>query len=1404
MRCVCALLDDLRASTLQKIVCCKAACRALSAGTAVLPDDDLASLCTPAVRALASWEDELEVDALELCFGIATLAEAQLGAGDTARDVMVHLASIELSKLRERAAASGLPTACSALLILIGGMISAKLAADVEPSWLVQIAQDLADSRLSASEGAVRARVLLQIAEVAFGLPRLADAIGVDLELHLDAIERAEESAELAIDHVNLLRCLIWNHADVNDCLHHRQHEQQQQLFGGDDGMARDDKDDDYVRRALAPSAGRTKLIAMLKRWLLGTPAMRLEACTLIRCVCESSPLVMGAWCASDDLPEFVLDAMRSQDHHAVQVAALDAFYCLVQLAGVDCGQAREAQETAILGPRSASAAGTRAREEEEDNGNNNNNFSASAASSFGACLAHSASALASLLLRENEHALTDKQSERAWELLLLASSCPRAGGVERVWDGFDRLVRRLLPCDSVLGAKRLLAIAANVCTAAEWDGAARKAADDSTRRHESTASLVCELSLFALKHLAGGNGGGGSSSVLLMHNSSNVAIDHDILADICTCGAYAITAAQTAQNVASVGAASSAAPGLSGAAGGERERARAADAQQASRVAELSFERLLAPYARQLHELPRALSARLLVLAEAVLIISQCTSSRAQRIHYARSLLAASSAGSRRRYGFGGANVQSDGALSDANGRRAANILTAIALHALALPGIEASVPLLPSRLLAQVVKDDATRHAEEAAASTDSLLAVPHTPQLVLQAWLSSRASAQRWSSHSLSFAIEIVYAQVFVCLSSELEHQQHTTAASVQPSQLGENKAATAMRTSELRAALAALFGAHEAELCALESDHTLCRLLRLWNCAFAAAAIPVHCSRTMHALCDALDSRRAFGKMAVESLRFRFALSHACDAPGSSCSQALRCWLADEAEFLSAWAEQGSGANEPFAAQRSSAADANQQHGIGVDKLIYGRGALAELTRSADVHMVELIAHLLHDWPALGSQQSGSSVAVDDDDEPAAWFMGIEALIDFARASLAAGGHATACVYERKGLLPALGRTFALLAEAFDAATKPTFERVLGALTRALSLCEMVVSHGVRIEPAGAEVLSMLAQALPAWLRVVKAAADSRGVVQLLKTTSALLDSGHFRDGGAGGSELGSADGTAPRASMDMVAMINEVVGLLAPPALNQSGERMQAVAAAALIRLAEHAPASVRDALTAPARARAPAQPARHGLVLLLGSTENATVAHALELLAVLLRSDDPLLLLSALGTSASALTLTLLNSLSGSEEPALLHAAVAVIVALRDTSPSFWRAFRAEAWNGLVLRSMVRRGLFGAAHSSAPEQAGTTAERRQSVALACTTFALLILTEPRGEWLTSFLARHQAEVSSLVAQASEPTGKGASTTCARLRKEQATLLHLLAPTAGALEGAPTAACNASE
>ncbi|KAG8463004.1 hypothetical protein KFE25_001777 [Diacronema lutheri] len=1397
LRCACALLGDAHVPSLQKIMRCRAACRSLDAGVAVLPDAPaLAILSAHATGALASAEEDLAAAALELCFGVAALADQQLGEGE-GRVLMVHAASDALGRARARACACGQLAQCSALLVLIAGLVTPELAARVDPEFLVDIACDLADPRLSTEDGAVRARVLVSLAEAGYGVPLLAETLGLQFfELHLGVIGRVDDETQ-TLDHISLLRCLVAHHPDINRMqppppLRLELHDDDR--AGADAAIGPDGRR--TARSAAFPASAATQVnfVALLKRWLLaGTPALRIEACALIQCACESSPLLVGAWCAHDSLPDFVLNVLRAREGTVAQsVAALDALNALVRLLRVDGALLRDTSDAALLGEsRSAQHDGARGADAARlDN----------ARSSLLSSLAHSASALARVLLGKGELVLSSEHADRAWHLLLLASSpSARAGGAAGAWEGFEHVVRHTMPCRSMLEIERLLALAENVCAC---DGPAKSAScaepvdgappcattlstggsgDASIASTASPAALMCEVGLFALKQLASRNA----------NLQLDAAFGPEMLASMCVVCAYVVSHGVAADHAAH-------------------------DAQRVTQVLDLSFARLIAPLTGQLHELPHRLCVGLLVLAEAALIppTGDAPDARAQRVGYARSLLA-SLFGHSRRHGGLHEDAHGVGARSHAGGRRAANLLSALALRALDLPEIGKSLPPLPSRLLQ--LGDDTAREAESAADS----LAVPPAPELILNAWLSWRSSA-RCSSRSLAFAVELVYAQVF-CLSvdappagghpvsaagtPELQLLQRSASSSLHASadvRVGE------LRMGELRAALGALFSSDQIDLGALESDCTLCRLLRLWNAAFGSGAVPAHCSAAMDGLLRALDARGAFPAMAVESVRFRLALAHG--AHRSSCARALRAWLISEGDFVRALAAEADARGDerpPFAVHARAQVRALAR----VDGQVCGRDALAELTSSPDAHLAQRIVGVVRGWFSRRIERAELPSPLDDDedddgnthtDDDTRW-ASVEAPLAFVRASIATCGHAGACAYERAGLLPALGAVLVQLGVLAGDDDPPTVCRALDVLTRALQLCDELALRCAHIGAAGAQTLASLGDALPAWLDVLTANSHALGIVQLLKTAVVLLDSGRAVCSAAAADvdeEAPAADADAHtaapprRATAD--ALLERVLSLLAPPALNPAGERVQLAAVALLARLAKRAPERTCERLLASAHARRAAhrQQAQYGLILLLRSAEASALAQVVGLLAVLARGTNPLLILSAVGMDPSALALFLLNSLvaTSAERSQLACETVELLGALRSASPSFWRAFQSEAWNGLVLRSMVRKGLFRAARSTthAPSEA---AKREHTVVFACTTYALLLVSEP-SEWLVAFLHRHRADVDALIAQLREPApsggdggsgGGGGADGDAQLRERRMALLRVLAP-----------------
>jgi hypothetical protein len=497
LRCVCAALDDCAMPTIQKLALCAHAVAMVDSGRLPIPSDlPILATCGPAIRALTCADDALAAGAVDLCFSIA----AQLDNDEHARAAMLTRAAAELEALRTASAArpDAPPPVCSALLVVIVGMLSAELAAGVQAEWLRQLADEIGDPRLSALEGAVRARALHTIASLGYGEAELAQALGgLRLEAHVFAIGRTEEEPEASLDHMLLLSCLVRHSTSIHS--------------GADEATLR-------------------ALTALLKRWLLGGAAdRRVAACGLIEGACESAAMaVLARACVDTDLAAFLLDVLRS-DEREVARAALGALHGLA-LHGL--ARAARDDDDAAAHKRAAEAASEATGAGALRDGSPCATLDGSAR--FAAFSAHLAFAFApltaALLDEESGGSEGDAHSARAWDLLAIAASLPPAAQPHATTERFEELVHRMIPYRTIADLQRLLAVVASGCRAAWRAGGSFG---------QLGARALLHLSVAAIERPPQPpNAPRGTPG---QHQWHAVVLDRALVGDLCACAAAAI-----------------------------------------------------------------------------------------------------------------------------------------------------------------------------------------------------------------------------------------------------------------------------------------------------------------------------------------------------------------------------------------------------------------------------------------------------------------------------------------------------------------------------------------------------------------------------------------------------------------------------------------------------------------------------------------------------------------------------------------------------------------------------------------------------------------------------------------------------------------------------------------------
>ncbi|KAJ1636648.1 hypothetical protein T492DRAFT_1140972 [Pavlovales sp. CCMP2436] len=594
------------------------------------------------------------------------------------------------------------------------------------------------------------------------------------------------------------------------------------------------DVDADWLRTVHAelgegPAIPHARLASLLKRWLLGTNAMRVDACALVAAACQLPEL--GAWLAQSEVSDFVLEALRCADTQ-VATSALDALYCVTQHTPMHGDELRGEAENALFGRPSARAVPS------------TDGAGSGYDSSFRTCLAHSAPTLVAMLV--GDRVLTLEQRDRAWALLCLID-CRAASSLSAPLHG---LLLRMVPCDTADELKCLLTIGANLTRASALapSGHWKRTLDEprggasSTQEHDLPAAAICALSTFALtcahelvtdpdqryeRPLAGGG-----------------VLDQDTLADVCACAAFALANGGPDARLPSSTATHMPPP---------QSTPRLARVATMAPLADACYAQLVLPLLPWLHELSRRLAASLLVITEAVLLTTDCAVAE-QATERATKVLRAICGNRQVQRGFA---FDEDAALLHVP--HLLSLLAGVALRALGLPGVEQSVPPLPSLLLAAAVpqptSDSPPQHDRgrlqdggDGGGSDWLRQAISdkrtYTPHHVLENWLapqSQRAAPDPFPD----FAVDVLYASEF-CLGLASEHR-------------------SSGQLSKVRAALSALFSSHSRVLALTQtrSTHTLCRLLRIWVRLGPSAPVPAKCAPALELLLTTLDEQLAYG-------------------------------------------------------------------------------------------------------------------------------------------------------------------------------------------------------------------------------------------------------------------------------------------------------------------------------------------------------------------------------------------------------------------------------------------------------------------------------------------------------------------------------------------------------------
>jgi hypothetical protein len=1180
LRCLCAALDDPSVPTLQKIALCSRACALVESGSVRLAGDGdteqprVDTLCAQAVRALMSSDDALAASSIELCFGLAGLAEEQLGAGESVRVAMVSRASEELDQLHARAMTGAPPPSCSALLVLIGGMLPPELATELDPVWLRMLAREMADCRLSAVEGAVRARVLLQIAVCGYGEQSLALALGLDLDAHVHSIERTESLPALAIDHMRLLSCLV-RHATGADG---GAVEEAPFLTAAAAGEGRGADDEARTLRALT---------ALLKRWLLSTSAMRIETCALIRASCDSATAnQIARACVSEGVSEFVVEAMRCTEP-SVAHAALDALHGLARVAL--CGE----RETASAAAHEELEDGRLHDDADEAMAGHATSSSALGGFVSSRVLAGCIPIFTALLLADDEEEyLSASQREQAWELLAISASIP--GAEQSDWHGFDELARRLVPFPSVEEMKRLLAVVANVGRSA-W-----RTTVDEQRSAQLDAQLLVDLSAAAIERPPNLPGRAGATG-----RWHELALDEQLLADVCACIALAITCAaqqfggaqqqpkgSSNQAHAPPPVAPGAAAELPPRAAGQDQPRLAALSETSDSIAELCYVRIIRPLCPRFCAggMPHGLMVDYLIAAEALLLTAaeRGGAQRNKATERAREMLSALfddeydklaelSVGSMHRH-HGSAHVLAP-ASAAVRSAGLVNLLVGVAMRALGVAGADkcdepmphrepAALPLLPSDWLATLAAEGpgagggstAAAYAELGAQGEQQQPREPwdvgseqrvHTPRSVLQAWLAAPAGpCASWTTLTLAFAVEVMHTHVFsLAAAVDDERSQpypratgafglgaasgaHATSAAAQFA--GERRK-LAPRLGELRLALTALLRSQVECLFRLRPS-TISHLLRLWIRAHGAHALPLpaQCAPAVEALLSGLDQDHAWHLVHVECIRFGCAQAHGPRRPLSLA--AFQHWLLSEAEFLSSAVAAAPATPSTLLQGESQQRCAHRS----LNGARTGRDALLQLARVADVQLADLTIDLVARWLQLQLDCSNVGGAGSGDEpmvgglpshQPAsgdaqlahAHAAEVDATLDFIHLAFVSQGKPAVRAYAQLNLMGTLGA----LLEHLALVTSPIHQQgesaarggcgaapspFFGTYARVLELCTAVVSHECEaVVPAGLRTVDFLVETLPSWLRMLTKASHARGILCALSATVVLLES-----------------------------------------------------------------------------------------------------------------------------------------------------------------------------------------------------------------------------------------------------------------------------------------------------
>lgn len=1266
--CAGALLDNERAPTLQKVHVCRrlstcAVTRALAPGVFA------AVLGAPAVRALACADDELTGAILHMLFALCRadgVAATDEGGpeGVTAAHAVVHLAALEMERLREERR----QPPPSAHLVLVGGLITPALAREVEGDWCARIAAEIGDDHLQAGACAVRARVLVRVAHIGSGPAWLAAAIGLNLEVHLRAIERANGQTPLIVDHARLLRVLIAH---------------------GASGAV--------LSGACTATAGTTvtRLAEHVRRWLLGSPELQLEASLLVMAACRAGPESLALALDRADGAMFLLEALRSAtlDRGAagaagvdelarVAVSALDALHALVMLS-TNHARLTRAESGAVGRPLACEQ------------------------------LVQGAPVLLTLLTRGD--LLDGARAGRVFDLVEIALREPACASAH-----LPALCSAVIPFRSQSAMTRALLAA---------EAAVRCLRAVGLRGGADLRSSLVKLCTQVIKHsppagaeCADGRYGSASSAKALVAVGDN----QDALHGLCACAAFALDTHPTGVHGCS--------PELRDTVGtcradgalptDEPADEDAQDAAACATFAELCFESVLRPLMRRLPQLADTCAEGVVDLTASVLSNCACTG-EASHAPYAREVLSTDFLGGR----AGGMARNPPSAVLVALANRA----VLAALPALSLPRLTHEV--LPIAL----------------PASTEIELQLSLMPREVLRAWL-TRLPGAALDAQRASVEVDVVYAFAFCCV----------------PGSRVDASGVDAGGGAALRDAVCSFVRSTAALVHAFAPDSQL-RLCRLWVAATCGAGrpgrapvqpAPAGCFHGLELLVSAVDARgaAALQAMAVECVRWRLGL------PGERARLEVRASLGAWLRTESQWLHEGA----PLPAETALPA---------ADGARTGRAALLELVCPVDAATADALVALVDEWSSDEVQ--------------------LGAVLKCLRVACFAGGHASVELLVYRGLLPVLQRAVeALVTAAAGLGAAP------GAHLDALSLAMELRAHVLVHNAASAHHAATTSPpqppstAFPRCLQLAASASHGPALLHTLNALSALLASARPDQAGAAcappmahlaatctpigaRSEPGvCASSSSPRlpAALDERALCTHIGRLLAVPAINANGARLQAAATVALALLAERAVPATLDSLgTAecgqPLRAAMTASPADGGAALdapastaiehMLGSDDEVAAALALRLLAVLAARRPELVERS--GLLCTPLRFALLNRLvcvggtlgPGAGAACTLIAPIAsLLTALKVAGSSFEADFAHEAWNALVLRSLLRHGCFGAA-SAAP----AAMEGRGAVSLvrACVRYTRLLVTST-APWLGPFFARHADEQRVLLEQ----------------------------------------------